>query len=126
VTTAPDLIFFGGPVWTGDAALPSCSAVAVTRGRITAGGGESVREQAGVLEALQAGRDERDLRYQVAHLQVVRPSDIQRIGQLGVRALADVAVLDRKPFDLASEKVWQTNVVSIFAEGQRVHQAPEL
>lgn len=47
MTTAPDLLFSGGPVWTGEAAQPWCSALAVTRGRITAVGGEDIRDLAG-------------------------------------------------------------------------------
>jgi predicted amidohydrolase YtcJ len=45
--TVPDLLLLGGPVWTGDADLPWCSAVAVSEGRICAVGGEELRELAG-------------------------------------------------------------------------------
>jgi predicted amidohydrolase YtcJ len=47
VTSSPDLLLSGGPVWTGDVALPWASAVAVTDGRVTAVGGDDVRELAG-------------------------------------------------------------------------------
>jgi len=48
MTTAPDLVLSGGPVWTGDPLQPWCTAIAVTRGIITAvGGDDDVRELAG-------------------------------------------------------------------------------
>lgn len=47
-------------------------------------------------------------------------------GTIRVGALADLAVLDRDPFDGPPEDVWRARVVSTFVEGERVHPAPEL
>ena len=47
-------------------------------------------------------------------------------GTIRVGALADLAVLDRDPFDGPPEDVWRTRVVSTFVEGERVHPFPEL
>ena len=47
-------------------------------------------------------------------------------GTIRVGALADLAVLDRDPFDGPPEDVWRTRVVSTFVEGERVHPAAEL
>lgn len=43
----PDLVFIGGPVWTGDAARSWAGAVAVRAGRITAVGHDELRELIG-------------------------------------------------------------------------------
>ena len=47
-------------------------------------------------------------------------------GALRVGALADLAVLDRDPFDGPPEDIWRTRAVSTFVEGQRVHPSPEV
>ena len=55
-----------------------------------------------------------------------RVNHLDDTGTIRVGALADLAVLDRNPFDAAPEDLWQTTVVSTFVEGQRVHPAPAL
>ena len=55
-----------------------------------------------------------------------RVNHLDDTGTIRVGALADLAVLDRDPFDGPPEDIWQARAVSTFVEGQRVHPAPEL
>ena len=55
-----------------------------------------------------------------------RVNHLDETGVIRTGALADLAVLDRNPFEGRPEDIWRTHAVSTFVEGRRVHPAPEL
>ena len=55
-----------------------------------------------------------------------RVNHLDETGTIRVGNLADLAVLDRNPFDGGPEDIWRARAVATFVEGQRVHPAPEV
>jgi predicted amidohydrolase YtcJ len=55
-----------------------------------------------------------------------RVNHLDATGVIRTGALADLAVLDRNPFEGRPEDIWRTRAVSTFVEGRRVHPAAEL
>jgi predicted amidohydrolase YtcJ len=124
--TAPDLLLAGGPVWTGDAARGWATAVAV-RGRISVAVNRLVPGAAqGTAVFLSDQRLDLGTALAAYTSGSARVNHLDDTGTIRVGHLADLAVLDRNPFDGPPADIWRTRAVATFVEGQRVHPAPEV
>src|SRR5206468_1504625 len=105
-------------------------------------GDRAVRDTLDAFQAAAAANGRRDARHQIAHLQFVHPDDRPRFRRLGVVAnaqpleaetgtvtpgkLADLAILDRDPFDAATGPIADARVLATLVEGDPVHADPSL
>jgi predicted amidohydrolase YtcJ len=91
-------------------------------------GDRGVREALDAVAAARSANPDRDLRHQIAHIQVVQPADVSRFGALNATANIQPlwACADRQmteltiPFLGADRSTWQYPFASIAAAGGRL------